>query len=190
MGETSMATVVHQRMSVEQFEREYMGKRAELWRGEVREYMPAGPKQGEVALNIGAEVRDFVRHNKIGKAYAAETGFVIHTSEGDSVLAPDVAFIRQERLPEGGFPKGFSRVVPDLVVEVMSPDDTYSQVREKVREWLAGGVQVVWVVDPERRVVEVWQSQEEPAQVLSEDDTLRGEPVLPGFELPVRVIFE
>jgi Uma2 family endonuclease len=80
--------------------------------------------------------------------------------------------------------------VPDLVVEVMSPDDSYSKVREKVREWLAGGVQVVWLVDPERRVAEVWQSQEEPAQVLSEDDTLRGEPVLPGFELPVRMIFE
>jgi Uma2 family endonuclease len=185
-----MATVVHQRMSVEQFEREYMGKRAELWRGEVREYMPAEPKHGITAMNIGVELGAFVRQRGLGKAFAAETGFVIHTSEGDSVLAPDVAFIRQERLPEGGFPKGFSRVVPDLVVEVMSPDDSYPKVREKVREWLAGGVQVVWVVDPERRVVEVWQSQEEPAQVLSEDDTLRGEPVLPGFELPVSVIFE
>ncbi|MCS7300920.1 MAG: Uma2 family endonuclease [Fimbriimonadales bacterium] len=185
-----MATAVGQRMSVEEFERAYMGKRAELWRGEVREYMPAGARHGEIAMSIGAEVRAFVRQYGLGKTYAAETGFVLRTPAGESVLAPDAAFIRKERLPEGEPAKGFSRVAPDLVVEVVSPDDSYNKVREKVGEWLAGGVQVVWVVDPERRVVEVWLPPHELTQVLTETDTLRGEPVLPGFELPVRVIFE
>ncbi len=185
-----MAAAAKQRMSVEEFERAYTGKRAELWRGEVRDYMPAGNRHGEIALSVGAEIRAFVRQYRLGKTYAAETGFVIRTSEGESVLAPDAAFIRAERVPEGGFGKGFARIAPDLVVEVVSPDDSYNAVREKVSEWLAGGVQVVWVVDPERRVVEVWQPPQNLTQVLTENDVLRGEPVLPGFELPVRVIFE
>ncbi|MDW8106948.1 MAG: Uma2 family endonuclease [Armatimonadota bacterium] len=185
-----MATVVKQRMSVEEFERAYIGKRAELWRGEVREYMPAGARHGKVAMNIGAEIRSFAKRQGLGITYAAETGFVIRTLEGESVLAPDVAFIRKERLPEEEPSRGFSRVVPDLVVEVVSPDDSYNMVRAKVREWLAGGAQAVWVVDPERRVVEVWQPPDVLTQVLTEADTLRGEPVLAGFELAVREIFE
>lgn len=185
-----MATAAQQRMSVEEFEREYTGKRAELWRGEVREYMPASSRHGIVAMNVGIDLGSYVRQNKLGRTFAAETGFVIRTSAGESVLAPDAAFIRAERLSEEGFAKGFSRVVPDLVVEVVSPDDSYNEVRAKVGEWLAGGVQVVWVVDPERRVVEVWQPPQNLTQTLTERDILRGEPVLPGFELPVCVIFE
>lgn len=186
-----MATTFGQRMSVEEFERAYISKRAELWRGKVREYIPASARHGEIAMSLGAEIRAFVRQHGLGKTYAAETGFVLRTPAGESVLAPDAAFIRKERLSEGE-PAGrdFSRVVPDLVVEVISPDDTYNQVREKVGEWLAGGVQVVWVIDPQRRSVEVWQPPHALTQVLTEADTLRGEPVLPGFALPVRVIFE
>ncbi|MCS7272704.1 MAG: Uma2 family endonuclease [Fimbriimonadales bacterium] len=141
-------------------------------------------------MSIGVAIGSFVKQHRLGKTYATGTGFVIRTPEGESVLAPDVAFIRKERLPEEEPPKGFSRVVPDLVVEVVSPDDSYNKVRAKVREWLAGGVQIVWVVDLERRVVEVWQPPDTLAQVLTETDTLHGDPVLTGLELTVREVFE
>jgi Uma2 family endonuclease len=104
------------------------------------------------------------------------------------VLAPDVAFIRRERIPEGGLPSGFCPIVPDLVVEVVSPHDTARAVHEKAREWLAGGVQVVWVVDPQRRTVTVWDSHGQ-AQTLTERDTLYGAPVLPNLQIAVRELF-
>jgi Uma2 family endonuclease len=105
------------------------------------------------------------------------------------VLAPDIAFIRRERLPEGEFPPGFCSLVPDLVVEVVSPHDSYADVQAKAREWLAGGVAVVWVVDPKRRVVEVWRSESD-RQRLGENEILTGAPVLPNFQISVRALFE
>ena len=104
------------------------------------------------------------------------------------MLAPDVAFIRRERIPEGGLPSGFCPIVPDLVVEVVSPSDTERAVHEKAREWLAGGVQVVWVVDPQQRTVTVWEPHRQ-AQTLTERDTLYGAPVLPNLQIPVRELF-
>jgi len=184
-----MASAATQRMTIEEFERRYLGKRAELWRGEVREYMPAGPKHGEVALNIGAAIRTFAKQHQLGTAFAAETGFIVRTPQGESVLAPDAAFIRRERLPQGEFPAGFCTVIPDLVVEVVSPSDSYADMRQKVDEWLAAGVSMVWVVDPQRRAVEIWQPGETP-QNLGEQDLLLGDPILPGFQLPVKELFE
>ncbi|MEN3001566.1 MAG: Uma2 family endonuclease [Armatimonadota bacterium] len=184
-----MAGAVKQKMSVEEFERLYLGKRAELWRGEVREYMPASARHGQIAMRLGARIDRHAEQQKLGVAFAAETGFVVPRGEEHDVLAPDVAFIRKERLPEGEFPPGFCHIIPDLVVEVVSPNDPYSELRQKVADWLAGGVPLVWVVDPERRVIEVWRA-EGLVQTLREGDVLTGDPVLPGFQLKVSELFE
>lgn len=184
-----MSRAVGERMSVAEFERRYLGKRAELWRGEVRETMPAGFRHGKIALHIGAAIHEFVRRHQLGVAFAAETGFVVRTPAGESVLAPDVAFLRKERLPETDLPSGFCPIVPDLVVEVVSPNETESAVREKAQEWLSGGVQVVWIVDPQRRVVEVWRADGQ-VQVLSENEVLDGAPVLTGLKIPLKEVFE
>lgn len=180
----AMTTATKTRMSVEEFERTYMGKRAELRRGEVREKMPASRGHGRIAMNIGARIHQFCKHNQLGETHAAETGFRITTPEGESVLAPDAAFIRKERLSLDLLDEGFVRIAPDLVVEVRSPEDSLSELHEKVREWLAGGVQMVWLLDPTRRVVEVWRGGG-LARTLSDDDGLSGEEILPRFEVKV-----
>ena len=138
VGDCPMKTPIVARMSAAEFERAYLGKRAELWRGEVREYMPAGPKHGKVALNIGAEIRAYARQGNLGVAFAADTGFIVRTPTSESVLAPNAAFIRRERLPEGDLPSGFCPIVPDLVVEVVSPNESEAAVREKVNECSQG----------------------------------------------------
>jgi Uma2 family endonuclease len=143
----------------------------------------------KVALNIGAAIQTFAKQHQLGTAFAAETGFIVRTPQGESVLAPDAAFICRERLPQGEFPAGFCTVIPDLVVEVVSPSDSYADMRQKVDEWLAAGVSMVWVVDPQRRAVEIWQPGETP-QNLGEQDLLLGDPILPGFQLPVKELFE
>lgn len=179
-----MSLAIRTRLSAEEFERAYTGKRAELWRGEVRERMPASRGHGRIALNIGSEIRQFVRRNRLGEAYAAETGFRIQTPAGESVLAPDAAFIRQERIPPDLSDEGFVGIPPDLVVEVRSPSDSLADLQEKAREWLAGGVQLVWLLDSTRRVVEVWRASG-LAATLSDDDVLSGQEILPGFEVRV-----
>ena len=184
-----MSHAVQERLSVAEFERRYLGKRAELWRGEVREYVPTGARRGQTTARITMRLGAYLMGADEGELLGAETGFVIRTPAGESVLAPDVAFIRRERIPEGGLPSGFCPIVPDLVVEVVSPNDSETTVREKASEWLAGGVSVVWVVDPQRRIVEVW-TPDGLHQSLSEDDDLTGEPVLPGFRAPVRELLE
>ena len=184
-----MQSALRQRMSVEQFEQGYYGKRAELWRGEIREYMPTGPKHGKVTAKLTVSLGSYLFTTGEGDLFAAETGFIIRTPHGESVLAPDIAFIRRDRLPDGEFPPGFCSIVPDLVVEVVSPHDSDADVQAKAREWLAGGVSVVWMVDPQRRVVEVWQSENERQQ-LGEKEILTGAPVLPGFQVSVRALFE
>jgi Uma2 family endonuclease len=154
-----MATVAKRLMSAAEFEREYMGTRAELWRGEVHEYMPASRRHGRVASNINTAINYHSKQHRLGEVHAAETGFVVRTPAGESVLAPDVAFIRKERIPPDLPDEGFCPIVPDLVVEVLSPSETLAAAHEKAREWLAGGATLVWLIDPKRRIVEVWRRE-------------------------------
>lgn len=134
-----MSKAVRSRLSVEEFERQYLGKRAELCRGEVREYMPAGARHGRIAMRVGAKIDQHAERQGLGIAFASETGFVVSRGEETDVLAPDVAFIRRERLPEGALPQGFCPIVPDLVVEMVSLRDALAEVRQKVADWLARG---------------------------------------------------
>ncbi|MDP9363937.1 MAG: Uma2 family endonuclease [Chloroflexota bacterium] len=112
--------------------------------------------------------------------------FLAH--EPDTVVAPDVAFVRAERLPSPSERRGFSPVVPDLAVEVVSPSDRQAKVDEKVALYLAAGVPLLWVAYPRRRVVRVHRPGREPVE-LGEGDVLDGEDVLPGFRLPVADVF-
>jgi Uma2 family endonuclease len=163
------------------------GNRYELVKGELIRMAPAGFQHGEVAMNIGAPLHEYVKRNNLGRVYAAETGFIL-TQDPDTVRAPDSAFIRQERVEKVGSMKGYWIGAPDLAVEVVSPGDTVSEVEEKVTEWLAAGTEVVWVVSPKLRTVTVYRSLTDIV-TLTEKDTLDGGDVVPGFQIDVAKIF-
>ena len=78
---------------------------------------------------------------------------------------------------------------PDLVIEVASPGDSVRALYDKAHMWLRHGVRLVWVADPDTRTVDVYR-QDGPVITMTEDDVLDGAPVLPGFTLPVREVFE
>ena len=182
------AVATRRGLTAEEFWQQYAGKPYELVRGEVKPRMPVGLWHGILASELVARFREYLKHcpKRAGKL-AVETGFRVRTALGESVRAPDVAFIRAERLPSP-LPHTFADLAPDLVVEIASPNDAYSELRDKVDEWLQAGVQMVWVVDPQRRVVEVYQP-DQPLRVLREGDTLTGDPVLPDFQLPISELF-
>ena len=163
------------------------GFRYELVRGELRKMGPAGHVHGELAMSVGARLWAHVKANGLGKVYGAETGFKLE-SDPDHVRAPDAAFVRRERVEGVGDASGFFPGAPDIAVEVVSPRDRYSQVEEKVADWLGAGAQAVIVVDPSRRAVKVHRSLGDAA-VLTEGDVLSVEDIVPGWQMSVAEVF-
>jgi Uma2 family endonuclease len=163
------------------------GMRHELVRGELRTMPPAGGEHGAVVVNLTGPLSLHVRRNQLGVVLGAETGFLIATNP-DTVRAPDIGFVRRERIPASGIPRSFWPGPPDLAVEIVSPGDTVYEVDDKVLDWLEAGTSVVWVVNPRRRTVIVHRSLTD-IQFLTEKDELDGDPVVAGFRCRVREIF-
>ena len=158
-------------------------KRTELVRGVLVVSEPPGYRHGRVAMEVARRIANHVVERGLGGVFAAETGFTLARAP-DTVRAPDVAFIRSDRLPDPE-PTGFPDLAPDLVVEVLSPDDRAGKVLAKVADWLSAGTQLVWVVDPARRVARVYR-QDGSETLVSAADALEGEDVLPGFSCVLR----
>lgn len=161
--------------------------RRELVRGELREMTPAGYDHGRVAMRFGHRLAGHVEANGLGDVCAAETGFRLE-SDPDTVLAPDVAFVRRERAEMFGEGSSFFRGAPDLAVEVVSPGDSFAEVEEKVFDWLDAGCRMVVVVNPRKWTATVYRSRSD-ITVLTEADELDGGDVVPGWRLPVRELF-
>ncbi len=160
--------------------------RCDLIYGELIVMSLTGAEHGVVAMRLGAFLNAFVTQHGIGVVFAAETGFKIASSP-DLVRAPDASYVRKDRLA-GGLTKGYFDGVPDLAVEVLSPDDRMREVAEKIAMWLAHGTQVVWEADP-RTMTVIIHRVGQPPQRLGIDDTLREVSLLAGFELPLSKVF-
>jgi Uma2 family endonuclease len=163
------------------------GIRRELVGGELCEMTPAGWQHGRVAGNVAGELRTYVLANRLGVMTTAEASYRL-VADPDTVRVPDVAFVTRERVQAVGDPTGFWPGAPDLAVEVVSPNDRYSEVREKVNEYLDAGTRMVIIVDPPSRTVTVYRSRTTRID-LTEDDVLDGDDVVPGWKLPVHDIF-
>ncbi|MBI4441802.1 MAG: Uma2 family endonuclease [Acidobacteria bacterium] len=162
------------------------GSRYELSEGELLPMTPVGMEHGAIVGAILELLRKYVRKENLGLV-GTEIGFRL-ARDPDTVRAPDVAFVAKHRLPKEGVPKKFAEFAPDLAVEVLSPEDTASEVLRKIEEYLAAGVALAWVVDPATRTVTVYRSLRD-IQILSADQELDGGTVLPGFRARVAEIF-
>lgn len=162
------------------------GRRHELVAGALRTMPPAGEEHGTIAMTLGGALAQYVRAHQLGRVVAAETGFLL-TTDPDTVRAADVAFIGKEHAgdhPVAGYRSG----APDLVAEVVSPRDLYTEVEEKVATWLAHGTRMVLVLNPRQRTVAVHRPSAD-VRLLTVGDTLDGSDVVPGWSLPVRELF-
>ena len=163
------------------------GSRYELSKGELLPMTPVGIRHAAIVSNLDRMLNNYVKQKRLGLV-GPEGGFRL-AKDPDTLRAPDVAFISKKRLEKaGGIPEKFADFPPDLAVEVLSPEDTASEILRKVEEYLSASVPLVWVVDPTTQTVTVYHSLQD-IKMLSANQELDGGKVLPGFRVPVAEIF-
>ena len=147
---------------------------------------------GTLSSWIGGEIyrqlANFVRDHSLGWVFPADQGYQCFADDPMKVRKPDASFVTAERLPGGQMPEGFLTVAPDLAVEVLSPNERALEVEWKVREYLTAGVWLVWIVNPETRMVRIHRADRSVAEV-QESEELDGEDVIRGFRTRVESLF-
>ena len=151
------------------------------------ETSPEGQEHGEIVVKLATPLGNFVRPQKLGRLVASDTGVWLE-HDPDTVREPDIAFFSTEKIPPDVRVTGYSETVPDLVVEVHSPIDSMREVHDKARMWLSYGVRLVWVLHPDTRTIDVHRP-EHTVSTLTENDSLEGADILPGFTRSITGLF-
>jgi Uma2 family endonuclease len=164
------------------------GKVYELVDGELKE-KPVSKESSRIGVRFARFLDVFCDMHNAGWVYGPDNGFRCFPDDPGRVRKPDVAFVSVARMPVETYEdEGFCTTAPDLVVEVVSPNDLASEVEGKRDEWLAAGVRAVWIVHPETRTVHTHTSAG-GYTFLREADTLTAPDLLPGFAVPVADLF-
>ena len=182
------AAIKYPVVTAEQFEQIENHARFDLICGELYPMPPMpGEEHGDITNVFTVLVGSYVLEHKLGKCFAAETRFIIARNP-DTVIGPDWAFVIKGRLPSQRR-KGFVPLVPDAVLEVRSPSDSKREAATKVETWLTAGVRVALELNPASQVLTVHRPDVTPL-ALGIEDTLTLPDLLPGFTLPIRLLFE
>ncbi len=163
------------------------GVRYELVEGALVEAPGAGALHNLIVGLLYKLIDTFVTERDLGLAFSDNTSYILRRHP-DLLRIPDVSFVSWERIPEEGVPEGYWPFAPDLAVEVVSPNDRAEDVRDKVREYLAAGTRLVWVLWPKHQSVTV-HSPGGASRDLGPEAELDGGDVLPGFRAPVAELF-
>ena len=155
--------------------------------GELVIVANSGLEHGYLAVTLSCFLTIFVRNHKLGVTCDSSTAFKMKTGNKRS---PDLAFIDKERL-QGlkRLPKGFFEGAPDLAVEIISPNNTFEEIHNKLVEYFENGTRLVWVVLPDEECVLVYRKPK-PSKLLQLEDSLDGEDVVPNFNLPLSELFQ
>jgi Uma2 family endonuclease len=181
------SSVVSQRYTPEDLLAMPDGHRFDLVDGRLVE-RHMGAESSWIALQINRRLCNYAETSQYGLVLGPDCGYQIFPDEPNRVRFPDGSFIRSGRLPNDALPRGHIRVVPDLILEVVSPNDLAWEVDVKVTEYLQAGVRLVWVFYPDTRTVSVYRADGQAAR-LGVGETLSGAEVLPGFTCPVADVF-
>jgi len=145
----------------------------------------AGARHSGVGARLITHLNLFVDKNELGGIYGADATFVI----GGRDRLPDVSFVSASRIPPEGEPETKWHLAPDLAVEIISPNDIYSEVEDKIYDYFSAGVKQVWVISSEHKTLTVFHSPTQTT-ILTKDDVLTCEELLPNFQLPLKEIFK
>ena len=147
---------------------------------------PTKPQHGRCEYRFSRFLGSFVDERNLGEVHVGEVGIYTHR-DPDTVRGADLLFVSHERLAQAT-PGDFLDVPPELIVEILSPTDRWSEVKKKLREYFEIGVTAVLIVDSEERTVSVYRSLTDLRE-FTVDDVLAVEEILPGFSLPLADLF-
>jgi Uma2 family endonuclease len=158
----------------------------ELERGEIVEMSRPGKRHGLVCGNVARILGNFASLRKKGYPCSNDTGMIVER-DPDTVRGPDVAFYEDAKTYED-IEEKYGDKPPLLAVEVLSPNDSVDRINRRIKELLAFGIKIVWLVDPEARIVTVYR-QGKDLYILKENEELTGEDVLADFRCKVAEFF-
>ncbi len=156
----------------------------ELIDGEVEEKMGSF-EPSRIAMKIGIKIGIYLEIHDIGYLTGEAGGYVMGPK---NVFNPDLGFVLKERIMS--MPSREMPIPPDLAIEVKSPTDRLTTLRKKIIRYLESGTRIVWVIYPNKQMVDIYRVGQKDAQNIGMDGTLSGEEVLPGFALPVADLFK
>jgi Uma2 family endonuclease len=164
--------------------------RAELIEGELIEMGSPNPEHGTIQINIGGEIRNHIRRHRLPVSVSGDAGLILSRNP-DTVLLPDISVLDDSRLPPKGQRKRFQPTPPTIAVEIISPSNRPSEIRRKMAAYLGAGTSIIWIVDPDRKIVTVHRA-DGTSQVLREadGDFLDGEDILPEFRMVLSDVFD
>jgi Uma2 family endonuclease len=160
--------------------------RFELVRGRLEVQEGPGALHGLTTARLATVLHAFVEAHQLGTVFIGTA--TLMRKDPDTIRKPDISFVRHDRMPPEDQLVSYFRIVPDLAIEVHSPSDRRPQELAKINEYLRGGYPLVWLVDPMARIVEVFRP-EVRRQLLSTQQVLSGEDVIPGFQCPLDALF-
>ena len=165
------------------------GLRGELIRGVLCETMSTALTHGIIVMKLAFLLQLFIMPKDLGFLAGSDFGVLLEY-DPDTVREPDIAFFSAEKIPpDAEIQPGYSRVIPDLIVEVASPRDSIAAINDKALMWLSYGARLVWTIHPDTLEVNVYRNNRR-VRTLSENDVLDGADVLPGFSCNVGEIFK
>ncbi|MCY4257725.1 MAG: Uma2 family endonuclease [bacterium] len=163
------------------------GVRGELVRGVLHKTMASGHRHGKIAIKLAVALSNFVEPRKLGTIVGSDSGVWLERSP-DTVREPDIAFTSTTKIPLDAKIDGYAEVIPDLVVEIISPTESRRWAHNRAQMWLNYGVPLVWIIHPKTQTIDIYRPGE-AAKTLHKHDTLTGHNMLSGFTCPIQTIF-
>ena len=158
---------------------------------ELIDGIPQEREMGSESSFVGGKVMEHLilaGASRNGALFPADQGYICFPHRPRLVRKPDVSFVRNGRFPNGRPPRGFARLVPDFVAEVVSPNDTYYEVEDRLNDYLLVQVPLVWIVNPDRRTVHVY-TPDGTIRRLTAEQELTAAPLFPGSRVRVADLF-
>ncbi len=166
-----------------------LGPHTELVKGEVIDVPPPSLIHDVVCQNIGFELSSYVRSRGLGRVASNDSG-ILTERDPDTLRGADVAYFSYSRVPKDDPPDGYPEVAPELVFEVLSPDDRWVKISPKVTEYLEAGVKLVYVIDPDRRLAMLCRPDDVSPITFGPDEDLVFPDVLPDFRLRLGTLLD
>jgi Uma2 family endonuclease len=158
----------------------------ELIQGELIRVSPSSTRSNRVLQFINVTLYSYVEAYGLGDVYVGEAGFTIEV-DPDTVVGPAIAYVSRDRIPDPFPERGFAEIVPNLIVEVVSPSDEPGEMKRKQAAYDRAGVPLVWWIDPIKKSALICPFGERSTK-LERTEMLDGGAVLPGFSLPLETV--